>query len=248
MLKLVSCLLAIGSIDAFMQSPSTTLSKTTLSTLSTLSKSSSKSSTTQLFGYIAADEKDEVFDEKQGGVGLAQDNAIVMIGKVDKKGVATATALKRYTKLSNHVDADADTTSIICKGSGTELYQDPGRTTEKTIILAPFEAAEKALNEADMSKNDKEGIKKISINFTGGDDVMVDEVLMGVENVVTSLNLTKEISGSIEFRSLCHESFPTGKSSVVVVSYAGGSDLTDNLYWHEGQWWTLSEDDLNPEL
>lgn len=231
LLTILPCFLLVGSIEAFMQIPSTL--------------PTTQATTTKLYGYIAADAEEEVVDMKQGGVGLAQDNAILMLGKVDKKGAAIATDLKRYTELStlDGSQLEKNGVSVVCKGEGLEQYKDPGQSTETNIILAPFEAVSKALDAVDESVNSNDS-KKISINFTGGDDMIVNEVLISVQTLVESLDL----SNSIEFRSLCYGKFPADKCSVAVLSFAGGSDSTEDVYWHEGQWWTLSEDNLNTAI
>ncbi len=204
-------------------------------------------SCTKLFAYIAADSTDEDYDAKQGGVGLAEDNAILMLGKVDRKGGATATGLKHYTVVSTFDDKEIEKNgvSVICQGSGTETYSDPGQGTEKNIILSPLGAVADALNNVDQGAISKES-KKICINFTGGDDLMVHEVLEGVQSLVSELNLSMD--NSIEFRSLCYSDFPVDKCSVVALSVPGGSELSENVYWHEGKWWTLLERDLNPAI
>ena len=220
----------ISNIEGFM--PSSSLSSSIL-------KNSNR-----LFAYIAADSADEDFDTKQGGVGLAEDNAILMIGKVDRKGVATATDLKLYTTVSSLDDiTKVDGVSIICQGNGVEVYQDPGQDTEKNIILSPLDAVSNALSNVNEGAISKES-KKICINFTGGDDLMVHEVLEAVQNLVSGLDLSME--NSIEFKSLCDGSFPPEKCSVVALSVAGGSaEGSENVYWHEGKWWTLLESNLN---
>lgn len=230
-LVLLSCIL-LGSIEAFMQLP---LSHPTIKT-------------TKLQGYIAADSTDEEVDWTLGGVGLAQNNAIVMIGKVDKKGEVTATDMTRYTELSTFDENNLGKKgiSVVCKGEGIELYQDPGLGTQTTIVLAPLEAISNALDAVDKPVASKDA-KKILINFAGGDDLMVHEVLEGVRRLSSSLSFPKD--QAIEFRSLCHNSFPVEKCSVVVLSVAGGSGpVNENVYWHEGKWWTLLEENLNESV
>lgn len=232
---------------AFMQSSLSRLAVTTPSP--NTNSLQSRQSPSQLFGYIAADATEEEFDAKQGGVGLAQDNAIVIIGKVDKKGNAIATDMKRYTKLTESSDGGSGSgISVVCKGSGTELYQNPGLGTDKVITLAPFEAVSEAIMSGTAAADGAtDGATKISIHFAGGDDLLVHEVLESTRSLVSSLELTSKCN-SIEFRSMCHASFPVDKCSVVVLAIKGGSDAMENVYWHEGQWWALLEDHLNTDI
>lgn len=231
LLLLLSSCLSIGSIEAFMQfaSPNTVATKFT--------------SNSKLHGYIAADDVDDEYDPKMGGVGLAEDNAILMIGKVDKNGSATATSLKHYTEVSTMDEAEIkkQDISVVCKGAGVEVYQDPGLGTESMIILSPYDAVSKALDEVDDSA--KSSSKYLTVNFAGGDDLMVHEVLESVQNLVSSLDMPKE--SKIKFRSLCHASFPADKCGVAVLA---GDSGDEDVYWHEGQWWTLREDNLNPAI
>lgn len=222
-LLILTCLL-FASIEAFMQIP---FQGTNLQS-------------TKLQGYIAADSTDEEVDMTLGGVGLAEQSALLMIGNVDKKGGAIATDLKRYTDVSELKEQsfEKDGVTVLSTGVGIELYKDPGSGTEKTIILAPLEAIENAL--VSINDNAAKDAKKILINFTGGDDLMVHEVLDSVEIAAASLNLPK-----VEFRSLCHKSFPAEKCCVVILKVSSGSDLSEDIYWHEGSWWTLRRENLN---
>lgn len=185
---------------------------------------------TQLNAYIESDSVDEGFEG--GGLELAVDNAILISGSVDKKGKAIAKEMKHYTKVSKS-DIGNFGCKVICKGDGQEIYKDPGLSSEKIIALAPFTAVENALNA--IESEDKSGA--ISINFTGGDDLMVHEVLGSVEKIVSGLGL----SSKVEFRSLCEPSFPMEKCGVAVVSFDGDSE--GHIYYNDGAWYTLSEDD-----
>mmetsp|Transcript_16629 Transcript_16629/g.20322 ORF Transcript_16629/g.20322 Transcript_16629/m.20322 type:complete len:260 (+) Transcript_16629:281-1060(+) len=238
-----SCFL-LQRINAFVATSSST--GTSSSSFTFMSKNnlhrsvtSKPSHSTKLFGYIAADSSDEVLEFKEGGVGFTEDNAILMFGKVDRKGSAIATDMKHYSQVSSLGDiSKLSGVTVLCKGSGNELYENPGLGTEKKIILAPLEAVSKSL---ESMENSGEKSKKVSINFTGGEDLMVHEVLEGVQRLVSGMDIS---SSSVEFRSLCDSSFPSEKCSVVALSFAGGSDTTEDIYWHEDQWWTLSEENL----
>lgn len=196
-----------------------------------------KRTTISLHGYIENDSTDEMIDPKAGGIGLAMDNAIVISGNVDKKGTAIAQEMKHYTKVRK-TDLSSLGAKVICKGEGEELYKDPGLSVETIISLAPLSAVTDALNSIESA--DKTG--KIFVNFAGGDDLMVHEVLAGVQQMVSGL----EISSKVQFRSLCEPSFPMEKCGVVAVSVDGESE--GQIYYNEGEWYTLSEDDINTDL
>lgn len=189
---------------------------------------------TPLCAYIESDSVDEEMDPKANGMGLALDSAILVSGGVDKKGVAIAKEMKHYSKVTKS-DSSNLVGKVICKGEGQEIYKDPGLSTEKIIALAPLTAVENALKT--LESNEKSG--NIYINFAGGDDLMVHEVLDGVGNMVSAL----ELSSNIEFRSLCEPSFPMEKCGVAVLSFDGDSS-EGQLFYNEGEWYTLLEDDV----
>jgi hypothetical protein len=136
-------------------------------------------SPTSLRAIIYAETVDESSDEGLGGVRLAQESAIAMKGTVKGATGPMFTELTRYTQVTElkryirTASSDAHMIpsilentgmSLICTGTGTELYQDPGEGTERIVILAPVDAAEKAL----ASRKDESLLntaKKIFINF-----------------------------------------------------------------------------------
>ncbi len=185
---------------------------------------------TQLNGYIQSDSVDEAYK----GVDLAQaiENAILISGHVDKNGNAIAKDMKNYKKVIK-TDFGSSGGKLICKGEGQEIYKDPGLSTEKIISLAPYTAVENAL--AAIESNNKDG--NIFVNFAGGDDLMVHEVLGSVERIVASMDL----SSKVQFRSLCEPSFPMEKCGLIVVSFDGDSE--GHIYYNDGAWYSLSEDD-----
>jgi len=200
-------------------------------------------SITPLNAYIQSDIEEEVFDPKAGGVGFAADNAILVSGTVDKRGSAIAKDMKHYSKVVKS-DIGTATVRVICKGEGQEIYLDPGMSTEKSITLAPLIAVKNALNAIESSsQDDKTG--KIYINFAGGDDMMVHEVLNGVQQMVSALELS---SNTVEFRSLCEPSFAVEQCGVAVVAVDGESQSEGQIYYNEGEWYTVSEDDLTVDI
>lgn len=196
--------------------------------------------TTKLNAYIEADETvgEEFVDEGLGGVRLAQESVVIVSGSIQKDDSIVAKDLKRYSKLMSLPESDISEVNVLCKGTGTELYKDPGSSPQKSVTLAPTDAVRDALSSLEIANKIDQ---KVYINFAGGDDLMMHEVLEGVDIMLSGLNLEPNVS--VEFRSLCHESFPLEKCSVVVVAI--DNDKTGDVYWHEGQWWTVSDIDLN---
>lgn len=201
--------------------------------------SSSTRSSTAVHAYIASDSVDDDFDPNAGGIGLAMENAICISGSVDKKGGAIAKEMNRYTKVVKMSDVGA---TVICKGDGAEIYQDPGLSTEKSISLAPISAVQSALGAIENDVKDGQ----IYINFAGGDDLLVHEVLEGVQQMVSGLNLT---TSKVTFRSMCEPSFAMDKCGVAVISVDESSSSPEGqIYYYEGSWYTLSEDDINTAI
>jgi hypothetical protein len=213
-LFLVALALALNAINAF--APSSTFR-----------------TPTQLCAYIEADLNEEGLDPKSGGLGLAMDNGILISGSVDAKGIAIAKEMKHFSKIIKS-DISSLGAKVLCKGEGAELYKDPGLATEKIITLSPHSAVEDALRAIECKDTDG----NIFINFTGGDDLMVHEVLEGVQMMVEGLSL----SSKVEFRSLCEPSFANQKCDVAVVSVSG--DSNGQIFYNGGEWYTLSEDDV----
>lgn len=200
-----------------------------------LSTSSFRTTTTPS-AYIESNSVDEEIDPKGAGLGLAIDNAILISGSVDKMGTAIAKEMSHYTKV---IKADVSSLGgkVICKGDGQEIYQDPGLSTEKIIALAPITAVDNALDS--VALNEENGEKgKLFVNFAGGDDLMVHEVLGGVQKMVSALGF----SAKVEFRSLCEPSFPMEKCGVVAVVVDDSSD--GQIFYNEGTWYTILEDDI----
>mmetsp|Transcript_9314 Transcript_9314/g.13920 ORF Transcript_9314/g.13920 Transcript_9314/m.13920 type:complete len:232 (+) Transcript_9314:100-795(+) len=190
-------------------------------------------STSSLNGYIAADATTEEFDSTASGLGFAADNVISIFGTVDKNGNAIAQEMKHYSKVSPLNDTSG--IKIICKGDGAEIYQDPGLSSSKRITLAPLEAVGNALASVDAGVS-TDG--KIVISFVGGDDLMVHEVLSGIQQLVDGLDI-KDPKKNVEFRSLSDSTFPIDKCGVVVT--AGDSDA----FYIGGQYYAVSDDDIS---
>lgn len=210
-------------------------------------------------GYvIRAGENDFALDPNTGGVGLAAESAIKVTGDVKHKpGSANPkpAELLRYTQLQEVSEDQVSSSSsrIVCTGRGQELYKDPGSTPNKEIILAPLDAVRDALNAAGSTQD----AEQLVVNFLGGDDLQVLEVLQAIEQLV--LNLDVKTSTKIGFNSLCHTSFPMEQASLTLVALnKGGSDeglngvakaLADGeVYFQDGKYYTVAKEDISTVL
>lgn len=227
----------------------------------------SHSSPSHLRAIIYAESVDESYDEGLGGVRLAQESAIVMKGIVKGTGpmfteltrYTQVTELKQYIKTAPPADQRIPSIlenaglTLVCTGTGTELYKDPGEGTERIVILAPVDAAKKALSNR-TSKESLHAAKKIFINFMGGDDLMAHEVIDAVEEMVQGLDISS--TSRVTFHSLCHADFPLEKASVAVIALNDeitaqtSSEFTQSIergeiYFHEGKWWTTLLENIN---
>jgi phage gp36-like protein len=198
----------------------------------------------------------EPFDEGQGGVRLAEESAIKISGTV-KHGPGKAepdlSDLVRYNKITQVDEASAQSAlkdagaRIASTGRGTELYKDPGETIVGEVILAPMDAAKDALNAAGSLKD----ATKVVFNFLGGDDLQLLEVLDAMDFMIKDA-LDINTKAKIYFNSLSHNSFPTESVTLTVVamdSQVEGAPTkgvgSGEVYFHDGKWWTVDENDIN---
>jgi hypothetical protein len=246
-----------------------------------------------LFGVIRPAEVDFDFDMGQGGVRLAQESVIKLQGKVPVPGGGRGSKnspklepavsdLIRYTRI---VDVDQAMVSaalaqsgaqIVATGSGKELYQDPGTSTEQIILYAPTEAVKGLLKSLDRAWLSNIGKTNLVINVCGGDDAQVLEVLSALTLLVQSMldddNAAQTVA-SVQFHSISHETFALGSSSVTLVavpdqsssvttedSETSGTNLNSEqasivraiasgeVYAYQGRYFTLSSLDVNPAV
>jgi len=206
----------------------------------------------------------EPFDENEGGVGLAKRSAIKVIGVSSKGKGSEPRELVRYDKLTLLDIAVAKSMmekancQLLCFGTGKETYQDPGksyRVEEKVVRLAPVEAAKNALSSmvsssSAVSIGDEGG--SVVINFLGGDELIIGEVLEACDLLVGALELpsakTKATFNSISFTDI-----PSNVCYVTVIALGGkvgGLDDVDQsvargeLYIQDGKWFTVAEGDI----
>jgi hypothetical protein len=213
-------------------------------------------STSSLSDVIRAAELDNVIDDGEGGVKLARESAIKIIGVVDHKpGSAKPkpSKLLRYTQVQevSEDQVKAAAIRIVCTGRGTEFYKDPGETTIKDVTYAPLDAVRNALNAAGSTQD----ADTLVLNFLGGDDLQMMEVLEAAEKLV--LDLDVKTSAKISFNSLCYKIFPLEKATLSVVALTGGKDggetpllrgvakslAAGEVYFFDGMYYTVTEED-----
>ena len=208
----------------------------------------------------------EEVDEGIGGVRLAKESAIKIVGDIKHKPGKSETYPKdllRYNTLKEVDESTVKTTlqkyesTIICYGQGVELYRDPGETTIKEVYYAPKEAVKDALTNAKSAMSSS----YLVFNFLGGDDLMCGEVLNAANELVLDLDIPT--STQIKFNSLCHKSIPSGTCALTVISLGtdAGDDETSSftsdvekaiasgeIYLRDGVWYTVEESDINTAL
>jgi hypothetical protein len=236
----------------------------------------------------------EPFDENEGGVGLAKRSAIKISGVVtpgDSSSSSSANSnceaqdLVRYSKL-HELNNDATTAiksktmncQLLYTGKGIELYQDPGksyRIEEKVIQLAPTMAVRDALASStstismsggDDTNNDND-YDELVINFLGGDELIIGEVMEACNLLVNELlddssilrkNTTKKKQTNVKFNSISYTQIPSDVCYVTVIAVGrdgrksgdgldGGVDESiakGEIYIQDEKWWTVTEQDI----
>ena len=209
------------------------------------------------WAVIRPEDDDDEWDLTKGGVLLAMDSAVKATGAVSG-GSADATKLLRYGKLTEASDADVDAalaasgSAVVCTGTGAELYKDPGLSTVEEITLGPMDAVAKALssspNVAALS-----GAKKVVINFLGGNDLMMEEVLDAAG--LLAQNMGDAAPSKMTFNSISHKDIADGTASVTVMA-AGGGDADGALgeavangeaYFYQGKWYAVLDEKIIKE-
>jgi hypothetical protein len=201
----------------------------------------------------------EPFDENEGGVGLAKRSAIKVIGISSKAKGSDAQELIRYDKPQELDISVARSTmakancQLLCFGTGKETYQDPGksyRVEEKVIRLAPVEAAKNALSSMALSSSIGGG--SVVINFLGGDELIIGEVLEACDLLVDGLQLpTTETK--VKFNSISFTGIPSNVCYVTVIASEGktggltGVDRSvarGEIYIQDEKWFSVAEEDI----
>jgi hypothetical protein len=219
-----------------------------------------------LYELIVAEDTDFDLDQRSGGVRLAEESVLFLMGTVQHSpGSAKATMkeFKRYKTLSPVVYINKHATStILATGVGVECYHDPGETTEKRVDLAPVQAIKAAKNVAASCMS----YDYIHINFAGTGEMQITEVLRATEQLVLALDIATK--AKIEFLSITSDKdFVNGTATVTVVgrktskadddetevsttTLAGKSGVDKAVAQgiivrdKDGKFWTVSEDEL----
>jgi hypothetical protein len=209
------------------------------------------------------------FDVGQGGVRLAEESVIKITGKVTHKpgnAEPNISELLRYTQLTpvnekmaielmNGIGA-----TMLAAGRGMELYKDPGATTEQVILHGPTDAVRDALIGAKSAMQ----ASNIVINFCGGEDAQVLEVLSAVKKMVLDLDVATK--AKISFNSISHSTFPLGSSTVTVVALPVSDESSEptekvdgqssaqrafssgEIYFREGVFYTVLNEHINTAI
>jgi len=211
-----------------------------------------------LFSVIKSEDVDFKFDEGAGGVRLAQESVIKITGQVSHapgKAEPKISDLMRYTSLTavSESAVDSSPVTVLGTGIGVELYKDPGETASADITLAPPDAVRDCL----MGVGSALEYDTVHINFCGGNDAQVLEVLAATKEMV--LDLDVKTKAKIAFSSISHSSLPEGKSFITVVGLpedvsTGGLKgveralASGEVFFCNGQYWTVTDDDINTAI
>jgi hypothetical protein len=166
-------------------------------------------------------------DTGRGGVRLAQESVIKILGSFPRPAGGGAdddevelSDLFRYTQVTEVAESFVSS-CVIYTGTGIEYYQQPddivGTTAE--VRFAPTEAVRNALQAGKITASNN-ALNRISINFCGGKDAQVLEVMEAGTEFARTLRRDNLVPTStvIEFRSISDDTFPTGASCVTVVA------------------------------
>ena len=220
------------------------------------------SSTTCLNSVIKGEDVDaEIVDPGLGGVRLAEESAIKIVGDVKHKpGSADPKPmdLLRYTQVKEISEADVNKAGIkiVTVGLGKELYKDPGTGTTKEVSYAPLDA----VRDATMGLGSTQDVETVVINFLGGNNLQMREVLDATQQMV--INLDVKTSTKINFNSVSHKMFPLEQVTITVVGVPkkGENSEGDKLrgadkslsegevYFRDGKYYTLVEEDITNEI
>lgn len=210
---------------------------------------------------ISPDDSDFQFDTGLGGVRLAQESAVKMNGSIKHKGGSATVSfndLTRYTGVrevpEDHVMQQLEKMGgrVICTGRGQELYKDPGSGTETVVVLGPLDAADDAAKGAVPAAEAAE----VVINVLGGDNLQLLEVKDALELLLPKLAIGK---AKVRFHSISHSSFPAEQVTITAVALPEDSSTNGmhgaekaiadgEVYFMDGQWWTVVEQDINTTL
>ena len=222
-----------------------------------------RSSTGLTAGIITADavDVDEVPpDENAGGVGLAKRTAVKISGVSRKGENSEAQDLIRYKKMRELDVAEAKSIleeagcQLLCVGAGKEIYEYLGSANlpfENNIVLAPTDATRNALASVASELTIREDVKSVTMNFLGGDELILGEVMEACDLLVNDLDLPPK--AKVKFNSVSFGEIPTDVCTVTVVASTdsldglkgtGESVARGELYVRDGQWFTVTQGDI----
>lgn len=216
----------------------------------------------KLNNLIEAQTEDYVKNEEGlGGVKLAKESAIKIVGDIQHKpGKAESFPkdLLRYNNLRTVEKSivqsvlDRMGSKILCSGQGVENYKDPGETTKKEVDYAPLAAIEDAITKAASAAEHNH----LVFNFLGGDDLMIGEIMEAGSELVLSLGISTNTK--VSFNSLSHKTIPSGTCTVTVVSLGDQSNgslsgiekavAEGEIYSRDGTWYTVDESDIDKSV
>jgi hypothetical protein len=178
--------------------------------------------TTKLHAVIPAYTDDDLIgiDEGLGGVRLAMDSAIKVVGELQPPSPNMKLCdLVRYTKVTEIPKSqNLKGVQLLCTGYGKECYHDPGKTTLFRVELAPMEAARNAIEsyQSQQQSTTIDDTSTVVVNILGGGDLMIHECIDAVKEITRSISIPA--SCMVKMHALCHSSFPDECASVTVLA------------------------------
>lgn len=228
--------------------------------------------TTALFnidaGVIRGIQDDsEILDVTAGGVQLSTESVLEVFGDIqvlgkNQESEADFSGLNRYFKFTEIDESTAKASleqmgaTIVAAGEGQEIYFDPGEGTEKRVQYGPDDAVNKALASNPALGGGK---NKVVVNFLGGDDLQVREVLFAAQKIVDGLEVPK--GPAVSYNSVSHNTIPGDVVTVTVVELDAMDDeklsglkgvekmiALGKVFLRGGKYCTVTEEDINDAL
>merc|ERR1740121_983154 len=184
---------------------------------------------TELAQLIQGDAEGEkiTLDENAGGVGLVKRTAVKISG-VSSGG--TGTEARELVRLKTMAELDvAEAESVMDKaqcrllgvGAGREVYEteevDATGVLDGVVVLAPIDAAKNVLGS--MTSTVEDDANSVTMNFLGGDELIIGEVLEACDLLVDNLNLPSK--AKVTFNSVSCNDVPSDVCTVTVVASTG---------------------------
>jgi cell division GTPase FtsZ len=97
------------------------------------------------------------------------------------------------------------------------------------------------------------GAKKVVINFLGGNDLMMEEVLDAAG--LLAQNMGDAAPSKMTFNSISHKDIADGTASVTVMAAGGGNAdgalgeavANGEAYFYQGKWYAVLDEDIIKE-